>query len=797
MHLDNPKDVWDHLKDEFQGSDRTRKIQAFNLTRQFEMLTMDESETIREFFGKMMGIVNQLRLLEDSRDIGQMTLKELVNALEGLEQRRAFRQNRLIKSVLVAKAKNQKQGHVEKVCKNKGKSLEEKAAVVEEHKLDGEVLFMVKKVDSDKKNNVWLIDSGCSNHLTGCKENFISLNENFRTQMEVGNGDMLLILGTGIVGVQTPGDIKLAANVYFAPNVCQNLLSVVEMRNKCFPLNWVTLKHFAFNCTLYDTKLWHRRFGHVNYGSLSLMASNNLVNGLPNMANSNNICEACQYGKQRRVPFPQSRTWKVTCKLQFCWIYFLKFKSDALKVFAKFKALVENQMSLTIKKLRSDNGAEYTANEFEAYLSKLGIMHQLTVPYSPQQNGVLERKNRTLMEMARCLLFEKKLPKFLLVEVVNTANYLLNLSPIKALVPDARRTKLDSKSMLAIHLGYSETSKAKQVVGLDNYVSVGNQLTEEEFELNLDDVDEMPMRGTRSLSDVYVRCHVAISEPSSYAEATSDEHWKQAMEAKMKMIWKNKTWVLVDRPTDHNVIGVKWIYRTKVNPDGLVNKYKARLVVKGFAQIYGVDYMETYAFVARHDTIRLLVALSARKVALYVDDLLVTGLETDCLFEFKSQMLKNFEMTDLGTVDYGVKYVRAESSELQGFSDSDWKQEVMAQSSAEAEYIATAVDANQVLWLRKILAELGFSQNKGTLLQVDNQSAIAIAKNPVQHGRTKHIRVKFHALREAVKEGDIELEYCPTKEQQADIFTKCLNAEQFEYLRGKLGVYSSGIKEEC
>lgn len=81
----------------------------------------------------------------------------------------------------------------------------------------------------------------------------------------------------------------------------------------------------------------------------------------------------------------------------------------------------------------------------------------------------------------------------------------------------------------------------------------------------------------------------------------------------MKMIWKNKTWVLVDKPTDHNVIGVKWIYRTKMNPDGLVNKYKVRLAVKGFTQIYGVDYMKTYASVARHDTIRLLVALFARK----------------------------------------------------------------------------------------------------------------------------------------------------------------------------------------
>ena len=75
---------------------------------------------------------------------------------------------------------------------------------------------------------------------------------------------------------------------------------------------------------------------------------------------------------------------------------------------------------------------------------------------------------------------------------------------------------------------------------------------------------------------------------------------------------KNKTWELVDRPQERKVIGVKWVFRTKLNADGLVNKYKARLVVKGYAQIFDVDYSETFALVARLDTIRLLLAISAQ-----------------------------------------------------------------------------------------------------------------------------------------------------------------------------------------
>ena len=102
-------------------------------------------------------------------------------------------------------------------------------------------------------------------------------------------------------------------------------------------------------------------------------------------------------------------------------------------------------------------------------------------------------------------------------------------------------------------------------------------------------------------------------EPEGYEEATADQKWRNAMKEELIMIEKNKTWELVDKPNHKKAIGVKWVYRTKLNSDGSINKYKARLVVKGYAQVFGVDFSETFAPVARLETIRMLMSLAAQK----------------------------------------------------------------------------------------------------------------------------------------------------------------------------------------
>ena len=125
------------------------------------------------------------------------------------------------------------------------------------------------------------------------------------------------------------------------------------------------------------------------------------------------------------------------------------------------------------------------------------------------------------------------------------------------------------------------------------------------------------------------------------------------------------------------------------------------------------------------------------------------------------------------------------------------KQEVISQSTTEAEYVVVATAMNQALWIRKLMADLFMEQKESTQILVDNQSAISTENNSVFHGKTKHFKLKLYFLREVQNEGEIQLVYCKTESQNVDILTKLLPKARYEFLRQRLGVCSSKDKEEC
>jgi len=119
---------------------------------------------------------------------------------------------------------------------------------------------------------------------------------------------------------------------------------------------------------------------------------------------------------------------------------------------------------------------------------------------------------------------------------------------------------------------------------------------------------------------------------------------------------------------------------------------------------------------------------------------------------------------------------------------SSKKQLIVTLSTTEAEYVAATACACQSIWMREFLNSIEEDLCKCVTVFCDNSSSIKLSKNPVFHGRTKHINVKFHFIRDLIKKGDVELIYCGTKEQLADIMTKPLKLEDFVKLQMLLGV---------
>jgi transposase InsO family protein len=115
------------------------------------------------------------------------------------------------------------------------------------------------------------------------------------------------------------------------------------------------------------------------------------------------------------------------------WIFFMKTKDEVFIRFQEFKAQVENQTRKRIKVLRSDNGGEYSSNDFKDFCKEAGIMRELTVSYNPQQNGAAERKNQSIIGSTRDMIHDQDLPMFLWAEACNTTIYVQNKSPHRIL----------------------------------------------------------------------------------------------------------------------------------------------------------------------------------------------------------------------------------------------------------------------------------------------------------------------------------------------------------------------------
>ena len=375
-----------------------------------------------------------------------------------------------------------------------------------------------------------------------------------------------------------------------------------------------------------------------------------------------------------------------------------------------------------IVRIRSDHGKEFENSVYDDFCKSNGITHEFSAPKTPEQNGVVERKNKILQEMARVLLNSKKLSKRLWAEAISTACYIINrvfLRPNTSKTPyeiwkgkrpnvshfhvfgcvcyvlrDREHVgKFDAKSDVGVFLGYSNNSRAYRVYNMrtqtvmesanvvfDDTKDFSEFSTEKEIEefidktlmstptpvvvadrlsdssepkpdiatsdsddttddqvhsssheiitdniqrepstrvkknhpadLILGNLDESMVTRRRYVNLVQYMCFTSSIEPKNINEALLDESWTNAMQEELEQFSRNDVWTLVPRPSHVNVIGTKWIFKNKSDEFGTIVRNKARLVAQGYTQIEGVDFDETFAPVARLESIRLLLAIS-------------------------------------------------------------------------------------------------------------------------------------------------------------------------------------------
>jgi hypothetical protein len=424
------------------------------------------------------------------------------------------------------------------------------------------------------------------------------------------------------------------------------------------------------------------------------------------------------------------------------WVAFLKEKNEAFEKFKIFKALNETQTGKRLKAIRSDRGGDFMSRDFKEFYDEHGIKREYTIPRTPQQNGVVERKNRTVQEMARSMMNEKNIGQTYWVEAIHTTIHVLNkahLRPQSDKTPyelwfgrpasikhfrvfgskcyiknnDENLDKYDDRVDEGIFLGYATNNKGyrcynkrlhkmvdcidvKIVEGIPAREVYGNETStediakvehkqvqeseNEEFESDEDSdtqTDSNQQSTTNSSSRIIQKNHpasqiigekdkgvqirrkliktteqshialISMMEPKNFSEASTNDHWVKAMNEELDQIEKNHTWEMVQRPEGKNVIGSKWIFKNKLNEQGQVIRNKARLVYKGYAQIEGLDFDETFASVARLEAIRMFLAYACHKrFKVYQMDVKSAFLNGDLSEEVYMEQSEGFNLSD-------------------------------------------------------------------------------------------------------------------------------------------------------
>nr|KAJ0185498.1 hypothetical protein LSAT_V11C900505250 [Lactuca sativa] len=330
---------------------------------------------------------------------------------------------------------------------------------------------------------------------------------------------------------------------------------------------------------------------------------------------------------------------------------------EALDKFKIYKQQVELHKNELIKVLHTDRGGGYYD---PVYFESTGIIQQTIAPYTPQQNGVAERKNRTLKEMVPNLSYFK----------------VWGCRPVVRFTEPKRKT-LGEIGIDCIFIGYVEHSKAYRfyVLESNNFLFVNIVIESKDvifYEERFTYIPRPRDMIQQSFSKNITRAEDAsggTKDPKTFSEAMAsrDVHfWKEAIQDEIDSITHNNTWVLLDLPPNCKALGCKWFLKRKMKVDGTIDKYKARLVIQGFRQKEGFDFFDTYAPVARISTIKLLLALAAiHNLVIHQMDVKTAFLNGDLDKEIYMKQPEGFNCSPVSTpIDPSLKLLPDNGSQV-------------------------------------------------------------------------------------------------------------------------------------
>jgi hypothetical protein len=315
-----------------------------------------------------------------------------------------------------------------------------------------------------------VLDSGCTQHMTGDMKMFTQMSEEDCSNYDsitFGDNRKGKVKGLGKIDILNDHSIS---NVLLVESLNFNLLSAAQLCHLEFSCNFTVdddiissvdgrnlkFKGFRYeNLYLVDFSsseaklttclfskaslgwLWHRRLGHVGMKQLNRLTKHDLVCGLKYVKfEKKKLCSSCQAGKQVANTHPNKSQMSTHRPVEllymdlfgptsfvsiggnsyclvivddysrFTWVYFLRDKSNVFETFKSFAILAQNQFDFDIKKVRSDNASEFKNARIDEYCDDKGIKHEFSSKYTPEQNGIVERNNRTLIDMARSMLVE-------------------------------------------------------------------------------------------------------------------------------------------------------------------------------------------------------------------------------------------------------------------------------------------------------------------------------------------------------------------------------------------------------